>query len=1361
MAACSLLKGSYVDASCCPLFPPDFSSLFCAPFSPQQVGSQVVEVAREEALSLTRVLLSSQPEETRTGTFYDLREVTDERGNRLCPFSFASTLPHHPVYRMPNCTDVEALLSYVLCPTPSSLSLLPPSSASLYAAGDGRNLLTNAPRTPPPSSFVDATSERQAFEMGEAYALSLLRDCPLDGVGTGFGGDCAERSANATAFLNSFESRPFDFDGSTLGRWDPSRFPDDGKGGLRVSQLLHASFQNGARRVEVEGRRVREEEDATPLWTRAGLLAEEEGSASSSPPVVRKAASSHVGTGRGLGTIVHSEPLYSHYLDAALACWERLTSVFSAPPLDRARDSADSSSAVLTSLNGGFDDLLSSVAEVARNALAESYRAKYLVGMKIRPAQLASRIDLHFSPDLGASDLGPDVSTLVDHFFDASGGAKEVRKEWMQAYSQRSSSSTGEANVLLATQYPTSRHPSWTHGHATVAGACVTVLKALLRLHHDEDGAQVGWPESEGTWRADGPSLSPAVPTERLSFVSELDKLAYNVALGRNYAGQHFRTEAEVSLEFGQEVALSFLRQRACEDGAAGARPPLRVDLFNHTRLLVSGCSVPDQEAAYVGPRLSPPSPPSPPSPLSPLSPLSPPPPLSPFSPVPLTSDLGLTGNVSSFWRLSPKPTLNVQFSVVQPSGVRYVRLVQRSMSYGDSTTKRAQLRVVNSTGHVARYSVRFGPPSGGYYFATFGLWMQDEGRDMLPGWTGTCLTTHALDAYGRTCASTFSGEEAVLDPAHVEVDLGAPTQIVRLEYEVRDAYPYLPPASLAAREYGGRGYDGGVGKTGGGERTKPSPATDQFYEEGTWDVGLVRLSLHKADGSLLPSGEILLQSGDAYDNSNPSSSSSNSEEERALNPLLHPYRSSSCVFDHSNTFPPLFGLESSTDPSIAPHYYPSSLVDAHCADDDDNYYLKRRTSGPLAGSSAWPCTLSDDASDPIDCSNVPVPKSWAFPGYAVRDGLRSTSFSLFSVASSSSFDRLFPKPFLEIQLPSPTRVAKIGVRQRHMAFGDATMRRALLLDGDTGAQVGEVDFGVPLPNCSTGTCWTSPSSSDDYGTNGRAAEVTASLPPGTDLRRLRVEVAQVNDYVPPSHLASPLSWHRVKPFDLGSDWTQDKHEIIDVAVRAEIESRGMSTNRTWVEFTPAEWQALGQPPVVDANAFVRVAWKADLTGAGTGTRYYLPRPHVLESHDHDNWGVSGVELSHPVFHDYVFETSGSWNFGFSSITLYGEDDAPIDASIVANSTFFDDSKSLSSDYGPDKPFQYAYDPSLRSLTDEQASDRTLPSWLWHGRGVLRGEVGGYSLLGPSSPPSPPSSPATSEDDDDDDVVPNPEPTGG
>ena len=100
-------------------------------------------------------------------------------------------------------------------------------------------------------------------------------------------------------------------------------------------------------------------------------------------------------------------------------------------------------------------------------------------------------------------------------------------------------------------------HPSYGAGHATVAGACTTILKAWFDESFVIPNPVV--PDVTGT------SLLPYTGRFDLTVGGELNKIASNVALGRNMAGVHWLSDATESLKLGEAVAISVLRdQKGC-----------------------------------------------------------------------------------------------------------------------------------------------------------------------------------------------------------------------------------------------------------------------------------------------------------------------------------------------------------------------------------------------------------------------------------------------------------------------------------------------------------------------------------------------------------------------------------------------------------------------------------------------------------------------------------------------------------------------------------------------------------------------------------------------------------------------------
>jgi hypothetical protein len=106
-------------------------------------------------------------------------------------------------------------------------------------------------------------------------------------------------------------------------------------------------------------------------------------------------------------------------------------------------------------------------------------------------------------------------------------------------------------------------HPSHPAGRAAIAGACTTVLKAFF-----DETFVIPDPVVAS---ADGTSLVPwdGAP---LTVGGELNKLASNIALGRDAAGVPYRSDGIESLTLGEAVATGILQElrRTCTEAFSG-----------------------------------------------------------------------------------------------------------------------------------------------------------------------------------------------------------------------------------------------------------------------------------------------------------------------------------------------------------------------------------------------------------------------------------------------------------------------------------------------------------------------------------------------------------------------------------------------------------------------------------------------------------------------------------------------------------------------------------------------------------------------------------------------------------------------
>ena len=132
-----------------------------------------------------------------------------------------------------------------------------------------------------------------------------------------------------------------------------------------------------------------------------------------------------------------------------------------------------------------------------------------------------------------------------------------------------------QGSYLLPQAFPegSPTHPSYGAGHATVAGACVTVLKAFFK--EDElikkpvipktiSPIEVRNSHNEVVFRKTTELADYTEPdSKELRVGEELDKLAANIAIGRNWAGVHYRSDYAESILLGEQIALGILQEQA------------------------------------------------------------------------------------------------------------------------------------------------------------------------------------------------------------------------------------------------------------------------------------------------------------------------------------------------------------------------------------------------------------------------------------------------------------------------------------------------------------------------------------------------------------------------------------------------------------------------------------------------------------------------------------------------------------------------------------------------------------------------------------------------------------------------------
>ncbi|MEM1367678.1 MAG: vanadium-dependent haloperoxidase [Cyanobacteria bacterium P01_H01_bin.15] len=301
-------------------------------------------------------------------------------------------------------------------------------------------------------------------------------------------------------------------------------------------------------------------------------------------------------TPRDLATYVHDDALYEAYLNACLILLSMGT------PFDPGFAKLSGQGKLffnsLSSTNfpyfelhprqaGGFalyggPHILTLVTEVATRALKAVRFQKFNNHLRLRPEALAARVDRAQTIECEFPIMGRRFSELTEAIQQTVDKVKELN----------ASSGNNTALLPMAFQEGSPMHPSYGAGHATVAGACVTILKAFFdtdavfvrRTIKDKntdtivevkdvfsryqtedvpDGQVFEDVAIEYTANDDGSALVPTTGKPFLTLEAELNKLAANISIGRNMAGVHYYSDYFDSLRMGEEIAIGILEEQA------------------------------------------------------------------------------------------------------------------------------------------------------------------------------------------------------------------------------------------------------------------------------------------------------------------------------------------------------------------------------------------------------------------------------------------------------------------------------------------------------------------------------------------------------------------------------------------------------------------------------------------------------------------------------------------------------------------------------------------------------------------------------------------------------------------------------
>jgi hypothetical protein len=383
---------------------------------------------------------------------------------------------------------------------------------------------------PPAPTFA---SRETASEMAENYWMALLRDVPFTEYSSN--AIAAAAAADLTAYGSHFKGAKTNVgSGQNNGVVTPDLLfrgltPGD-KAGPYMSQFWYLPCFFGANEVS---QRIRTAQTiaagGTDYMTDFNTWLDVQRGVNQGS-VIFDPTPRYMRNGRDIGEWVHVDVLFQGYFQAFL-----VMAGFLGVPFDSGNPYSGSVTQEGFGTFGG-PHIATLLCEVATRALKAVWFQKWYVHRRLRPEVFGART--HRVLYNGATY--PVHTQLLNSINSSSG---------LGAYMPA-------GNALLPMAFPEGSplHPAYGAGHGTVAGACVTILKAWF----DESAVIPSPVVSDPT----GTSLSPYTGPDTLTVGGELNKIASNVAIGRDIAGVHWRSDATESLKLGEAVAISILRDQ-------------------------------------------------------------------------------------------------------------------------------------------------------------------------------------------------------------------------------------------------------------------------------------------------------------------------------------------------------------------------------------------------------------------------------------------------------------------------------------------------------------------------------------------------------------------------------------------------------------------------------------------------------------------------------------------------------------------------------------------------------------------------------------------------------------------------------
>jgi hypothetical protein len=384
------------------------------------------------------------------------------------------------------------------------------------------------------------SSNSAAADILEDYAMALARDIPFVNYST----DATITTLLNTTHMNNesiidhlkyYTPKNTAFTSKTIF----TGLSADEQNGPYISQLLLLDVQIGGCVLVQKYKSYVSRQDVVPStqieWgiNKDEMIALQNGHLTSLP-LNDPANSQHtyIYNGRALGEAVHNDTAYQYYFQAA-----NILSSLGAKPNPGFPVYPNQGSFITGS---ALANIVCSIGEVTALALKHSWYWKWQQYRKLRPEVFSLWVD-NVMTDRVQNYKNYDIkNSVLDN---------DILSDIYLLYSSYT--------LPLCYREGSPTHPSYPAGHAVCAGANCTLLKIFYDA--EQLWSSLGSPviQSDDT----GANLIPYTGADytNMTIGSEINKLASNISLGRNWAGVHYRTDSMAGMILGEDIAIKYM----------------------------------------------------------------------------------------------------------------------------------------------------------------------------------------------------------------------------------------------------------------------------------------------------------------------------------------------------------------------------------------------------------------------------------------------------------------------------------------------------------------------------------------------------------------------------------------------------------------------------------------------------------------------------------------------------------------------------------------------------------------------------------------------------------------------------------